>query len=238
MISGSQLLTMILQLLHMKGLTGGGCIGLEEAAGKLFLPAPRLRNLAAKLAEEHPEIVRLEEGGEEARICIPNPVEAALEAAKMGAPENLVTRFLDWRSFEAYTAKALEEAGFQVYRNIRVTWPKPFEVDVVGLDKPAKLAVAVDCKHWNPRNSSPSRLREAARRHRERVEKLARYWWKTGLPKGKWTIIPALIILREHNTPKLTEGVLVVPVSKIKGFLQELPQLAQLPELHKPTTTA
>ena len=204
-------------------------MSVEEASEKLFINPTRLRAALEKLAAEAPEAVALE-GGE---VCIRDLVEAALAAARMGAPESLVARSLDWRDFERFTAKALEEAGFQVYRNLRLTWPKGFEVDVLGLDKPAHLGLVVDCKHWNPRSTPPSRLRQAAIRHRERVERLARYWWKLHLPKGPWTLIPVIVVLREQNTPKLVEGVFVVPASQLKGFLRELPELRELSEVYK-----
>ncbi len=233
MLTPAQLLAMLVELYSRENRE---CMGLGELSEKLFIGEARLKAAVESLAARADSIaLRAAGGGLE--VCITSLVEAALDAVRLGAPENIATRGLDWRAFEAYTAKALEEAGFTVYRNVRISWPKPLEVDVVGLDSPAKLALALDCKHWNPRHSTPSRLREAARKHRERVDRLARYWWKTGLPRGEWTILPALIVLREQNVPRIAEGVLVVPVSKLKGFLQELPQLAQLPELHKPKTT-
>ena len=202
-----------------------GCKPIAMIAEKAFLRPVIVENALRALAETTSAITVSED-----TVCLHDPVELAIAAVKNGASEALVARSLNWRMFENYTAKALEEAGYIVYRSLRVPGKGGLEVDVLGLDPPAKLGIVVDCKHWSPRTATPSRLLEAAKQHRNRQERLAKLWWKLKLPKGTWRLIPAIVTLRE-NVPKLAEGVLIVPVSKLKGFIQELPALAHLEEL-------
>ncbi len=155
------------------------------------------------------------------KICVEEPMRLALHALRMGVPEKTVAAALDWRMFEEYAAWALEEAGFHVWRGLRVHGPGGFQVDALGLDGYGR-GVVVECKHWNPRVSSPSRLREAARRHLERVRRLARYWHRLDLPRRRYRLVPLLLVLRETGLPRIIERVPVVPVSKLRGLIEEL----------------
>ena len=198
---------------------------MEEIAERLYTRPQRLRGLLAGLRG-------VEEDGE-GRLCLRDPVEAAASAVRMGASETVVARGLDWRMFEEYAARALGEAGMDTWRGLRRPGPGGFELDVLGLDPVSGIGVAVDCKHWSPRNTVPSRLRAAAERHRRRLRLLAEAWAGLGLPepparRRHWLLVPALLVLRE-NTPRLVEGVYVVPASRLRGFLEELPVLADEP---------
>ncbi|KSW12483.1 hypothetical protein CF15_07110 [Pyrodictium occultum] len=204
---------------------GRGCTPLGEMAARLFLRPGLVEAAAARLAGAGG--LRLE--GDAA--CVDDPLALALAAVKLGVSETAVARHLDWRMFEEYAARALAEAGFEALQGLRVHGPGGLELDVLGLDAAAGLAVAVDCKHWSPRVSTPSRLRAAAARHRERLGRLIRHWRRLGLPPGRWRIVPALLVLREH-APRLAEGVPVVPASRLRGFLEELPALAEDPAVY------
>ena len=160
------------------------------------------------------------EGGE---VCVGDRVALALRAVELGADPAKVSDALTWRDFEAFAASALEEAGFEVARNVRASGRGGFEVDVVGSRPP--LAVAIDCKRWSYRASSPSRIAEAAARHRRRAERLAASWPSLGLPARVRTLVPALLVLRE-DLPREVAGVAVVPASRLRGFLEELEAVA------------
>ncbi len=203
----------------------GGCAALGELAERLYTRPQRLRRLLA-------ELEGLEEDGE-GRICLRDPVAAAVSAVRMGASETVVARGLDWRMFEEYAARALGEAGMETWRGLRRPGAGGFELDVLGLDPVSGLGVALDCKHWSPRSTVPSRLRAAAERQRRRLRLLAEAWSELGLPRPParrrhWLLVPALLVLRE-NVPRLLEGVYVVPASRLRGFLEELPVLAEEP---------
>ncbi|MET1128861.1 MAG: hypothetical protein ABWW70_06045 [Thermoproteota archaeon] len=198
--------------------SAGRCVTAEELAEKLFARPILVRSALEALASEGA-------GVEQAEGCfrVRDPVELAIAAAKLGVSEIELAKGLDWRMFEEFAARALREAGYTVYRNLKAYSPVGLEVDVLGL-RP-NHAVALDCKHWDPRYSSPSRLRAAALRHLKRVDRLALLWRKLGLPRGKWIVVPALLVLR-RSVDRIMEGVAVVPVSNLRGFIEELSSLA------------
>jgi len=204
---------------------GEDCVDAEELARRLFLRPGLVRAALERLVEAK----GLELNG--GRACIADRVELALAAVRLGVPETAVARGLDWRMFEEYAARALREAGFEARRGLRLYGRGGLELDVLGLDPAGGLVVAIDCKHWNPRVSTPSRLRAAAAQHRARVGRLAASWRQLGLPQGRWRIVPALLVLRE-SVPRLAEGVAVVPASRLRGFIEELPVLAEEPAIH------
>ena len=187
--------------------------GILHAAARLLAPAVRLEDSS----------------GGSGGVCVEDVLELALAAARLGASEQVIARYLDWRMFEAYAARALEEAGYTVYRGLRRGGRGGFEVDVLGIRQP--LGVVFECKHWQPRYSSPSRIAGVVERHVERVRRLAAAWPKLGIPPARLRLVPAVLVLREHGLPRLVRGVPVVPVSRLRGFLEELPGLAYSGEL-------
>ncbi len=160
-------------------------------------------------------------------FCVRDPVAAALWLVSRGVSEGAVAGFLDWRMFEEYAARAFDEAGFTVYRGLRRYGRGGFQVDVLALDGYGR-GVVVECKHWSPRHSNPSRLRVAAERHVERTRRLAGAWDKLGLPRpgrGRVRLLPALLVLRSTGLPRLLAGVPVISVSRLKGFIEALDAL-------------
>jgi len=201
------------------------CISLETIAKKLFIRLPLVKRAVSVLIEaSNKDSIELRNNC----IVVKDGLELAMTAVRLGVSENIVTRGLDWRMFEEYAARALTEAGYRVYHSLRVGGKGGLELDVLGLG--TRVGVAIDCKHWEPRYTAPSKLREAAKRHIERVERLALFWNRLRLPPGCWKIIPVLLVLREH-VPRLLEGVVVVPVSRLRGFIEEIPVLAEADEV-------
>lgn len=175
-------------------------------------------------ARSPPPGTRLQGG----RLCVDDPLVLALHLLRLGVSEKEAAKALDWRMFERYAAEALEEAGFRVWRDIRLHGPGGLQVDVLGLDGYGR-GVVLECKHWSPRTSPPSRLRSAALRHLERARRLAANWQRLGLPRGRYRLVPALLVLREAGVPRLASGVPIVPVSRLRGFLEELDYLLEDP---------
>jgi hypothetical protein len=199
------------------------CVNIDTVAARLFIRSVLVRRAAELLSAEPGSGIRLESE----KICVMDGLALALAAVKLGVPETVVSKSLDWRLFEEYARRAFSEAGYRVYRGLRVGGKGGLELDVLALAE--AHGVAIDCKHWEPRYTVPSRLREAARRHVERIRRLEKHWDRLGLPPGCWRIVPALIVMRE-NVPKIIEGVFVVPVSKLRGFIEELPVLLEAEE--------
>ena len=211
------------RLLLEQASKGARCAPLAEAAGRLRAHPEAVAEAASTLRG-----VALE--GDV--VCVSDPVELALHLAAMGARESEIARYLDWRMFEDFAARALEEAGFQVYRGLALHGKGGFQVDVLGVDPASSLAVAVECKHWSPRTSAPSRIAQAAKTHLERVRRLAAAWNRLGLPRprrGRLRILPVLLVLREQGLPRVAAGVPVVPASRLRGFLEELHVIVEDP---------
>ncbi len=160
-------------------------------------------------------------------ILVSDPLDLAIAAIRLGASEKIIAEKLDWRMFEDYAAKALGEAGYNVYRNLKLYSPYRFQVDVLGVS--ANHGVVFECKHWKPQSTIPSRLKSIAKSHLERARKLALTWTRLGLPRpqrGALRLVPAILVLREHINSLVVDGVAIVPVSRLRGFIEELPSLA------------
>ncbi|BEP17187.1 hypothetical protein PYJP_05390 [Pyrofollis japonicus] len=199
------------------------CVSLDAIATRLFIRSVLVKRAAELLSAEPGAGAKLVDG----EICIEDALALALTAVRLGVPETAISKSLDWRLFEEYARRAFSEAGYRVYRGLRVAGRGGLELDVLALAE--AHAVAIDCKHWEPKYTVPSRLRDAARRHVERIRRLEKYWDRLGLPQGCWRIVPALIVIKE-NVPKIIEGVFIVPVSKLRGFIEELPVLLEAEE--------
>ena len=146
---------------------------------------------------------------------VPDPVELALHAVGMGLDPRRVAESLDWRHFERFVARALAEYDYIVARNLRLKPPGGVEVDVLGVGR--FYGLAIDCKHWSPRTTSPSKLVEAARRHRARIDILASRWAETGLAEPGEGLVGVMVTLTDPGVRSL-EGVGVVPVSVFHDF--------------------
>ncbi len=146
---------------------------------------------------------------------VPDPVELALHAVGMGLDPRGVAENLDWRHFERFVAKALSEYDYSVLSNLRLKPPRGVEVDVLGVGR--LYGLVIDCKHWSPRTASPSKLMEAARRHRVRIDILASRWAETGLARPPSGLVGVVVTLTDPGVRGL-EGVGIVPVSVFHDF--------------------
>lgn len=162
----------------------------------------------------------LEVRGDE--VVVTDNVSLAVSALARGVPLRTVSRHLTWREFEEEVRRVLEAYGFVTFRNVSLTrGGRRLEVDVIGFSR--SYALIVDCKHWKA--SAVSRLTPAAVRHRERAVALLRsvrfaeLAVRGGFVRGY--AIPVLVTLASSYRGVL-EGVTVVPVQHLRGFLNEL----------------
>ncbi|MGC9072362.1 MAG: restriction endonuclease [Acidilobus sp.] len=190
----------------------GGCPTLDAIAGASGLTQSRVRLYLEELAPSG-GVEPLGDGA-----CVVNKALLVAYAIRLGADPTRLSRHLSWRDFEVLVATALSEAGFTVVRGLRLPGKGGMEIDVTGAK--GRLGVAVDCKRWAYRVSSPSRITTAARAQRVRAERLALKWDEFGLPPVR-VIVPALVVLRE-DLPRFAEGVAVVPALALRGFIEEL----------------
>ncbi len=131
---------------------------------------------------------------------------------------------LGWRDFEGLVSEAFEESGFRTRRNLRFSHGKKrYEIDVVAMERPR--LVAADCKHWGLRSGKSSALKTASLAQLRRAVDLGKKAQEVpGIDVGGWgeaTIIPCIITLYEERIVE-NGGVLVVPLSRLNSFIEEL----------------
>jgi len=184
---------------------------LEEASG---LPAGAL----AELLEGMP--LKLE-GGE---VVVEDVALLLMECWRRGVDPVRLALGAGWRDFEKLCAKVLEEAGYDVAANLRFRWRgRRYEVDVAAFKRPRVLAV--DCKRWSRLRASL--LKRAAEMQRMRADALASALRSTHSLAGRvagWRevrVYPVIVSIHEGSL-KVYEGVPLVPMLKLPGFLREL----------------
>jgi len=141
-----------------------------------------------------------------------------------GIPLEEATKDLGWRDFEGVVSDAFEANGFRTLRNLRFSHEKRrYEVDVVALERPR--LVAVDCKHWGLRPGKGTALRAASLAQLRRTVNLGKKAQEIpGIDIGGWgevTLVPCIVTLYEEMIVE-NGGVLVVPISKLNSFIEEL----------------
>jgi len=134
------------------------------------------------------------------------------------------TKDLGWKDFEGVVSDAFEANGFRTIRNLRFSHDKRrYEVDVVALERPR--LVAVDCKHWGLRAGKGSALRAASLAQLKRAVNLGKKAQEIpGIDIGGWgeaALVPCIVTLYEERVVE-NGGVLVVPLSKLNSFIEEL----------------
>jgi hypothetical protein len=143
-------------------------------------------------------------------------IQLALDIARAGRLED-AARVLTWQEFEQLTEECLKEAGFEAERNVRVKGEgRAWQIDVVGYR--GKLAVAIDCKHWNTPGYL-SRFKQAADHQRHAASHLLEALEEKGAERrGEWQCLPVILTLREPPA-RLAERAALVSVEMLPGFL-------------------
>jgi len=162
--------------------------------------------------------------GLDGSICFRSLVPLALKALSLGASPEKVSEFLDWRDFEALVLDYLLLNGFEVIRSLRLK-SRRFELDVVGLDPASRYAIVIDCKHWSPGYSKRSKLKEVAKKHREKVELMVKDCIAlrkkyTFLPKAIW-LVPALVTLTD-SLRGYVKGSFIIPITAFGDFISHM----------------
>jgi len=156
-------------------------------------------------------------------LVVLNPLEIALLLIERGAELRRISEYLDWRDFEVFTSRILEEFGYVVERGVKLTSPVRFEIDVLGVDSASGLALVIDCKHWSL--AARSRLVEAAERHSERISKLVKYYFRV---KQKYKVLEKasrlapLIITLITPSIRVHSNVLFVSIRELPALLRDV----------------
>ncbi len=166
------------------------------------------------------EYIVLEAGG----ALVVSRISLVEEALRQGVPIDRASLYLDWKDFEALTAKYLQAHGYRVYRNLRLPPPHGLEIDVLGLGK--RYTVIVDCKHWSPGYSKKWKLRKAVEDHLERIEKLRKRLWVLARRHGEELksikkVVPVIVTLTDLGI-RYIDKVLVSPINAFNSLLLDL----------------
>lgn len=152
-------------------------------------------------------------------------VGLAVRALELGADQERVSGFLNWKEFENIAAVALEKHGYTVRTNLRFKQGgRRWEMDIVGCRRP--MVVCVDCKHWR-RGVNPSKLRGAVE---EQVRRTLAF--SESLPNpavriecASWKearFVPVVLSLMPASF-KFHNDTPVVPILQLQDFLAQLP---------------
>ena len=118
-----------------------------------------------------------------------------------------LSKLLTWDQFEKLTALIVESNGFSVNLNYRIGRR---EIDVLAHN--GRYLLGIDCKHW--KRMSGSAISRAAQMQKERV--------RLALRSFKELRGIAVIVTLYDGGYFLINGVPVVPIDKLIGFLNEL----------------
>jgi hypothetical protein len=136
---------------------------------------------------------------------------AALALIRLGQDSEKVASLLEWNDFEDLCAKLLTSFGYDVRRNVVLTKPRK-QIDVFATS--GLISLSVDCKHY-AKGISPYSL---ARFAEDQLERTRLYKEKKG---HKGPILPIIVTLVEPSA-LVVEGVPVVPMLKLRDFLQSV----------------
>lgn len=139
-----------------------------------------------------------------------NPL-AALALIRLGRDSEEVAALLRWNEFEDLCAKLLSSYGYDVRRNVVLTKPRK-QIDLFA--KSSLLSLSVDCKHYVTRIGAYS-LAKFAEDQRERSQLYKERMGHTG------PVLPVILTLSEAET-EFVEGVPIVPILKLRSFLQSV----------------
>ena len=148
-------------------------------------------------------------------------VQIAILCLNLGADPSYISRHLNWREFEEFTAKIVDAYGYIVYRNYRFkSVNRRWEIDVLAIKKPVLLCL--NCKHFLKQRWAS--LRKAALEELERAEALRQALPRLKLepkPSEGWKILPALITLVAPKS-KVYDKIPIVRITELGNFLEDL----------------
>lgn len=141
----------------------------------------------------------------------PTNALAALALIRLGHDGERVASLLHWNEFEDLCAKILFSSGYDIQKNIVLTKPRK-QIDVLATS--SLISLSVDCKHYT-KWISPSSLIKFAE------DQLKRTILYKERRSHEGPILPVILTLFEAST-NMVEGVPVVPLLKLRSFLQSV----------------
>ena len=145
----------------------------------------------------------------------------AVAACRLGAPTDLVARFLDWKEFETFCASLLRARGYSVTENINLTKPR-VQIDILA--RSTSVALLIDCKHWG-HDMGAAALVKAAEAQAERAKAIR------AKMRGLEPLIVVLLVLSNERA-RFVDGAAVVPVFALGSFLENYDAYRELLEFY------
>lgn len=153
-------------------------------------------------------------------------IELAMMATETGMQIVDVVNMLTWKDFEGLIANILAENNFKCTESFRRRGTfdvKGMEIDVIGVR--GHTIISVDAKMWSVRGGKGSALRTAAENQKVRTKMLTAQLTKLSkkipaIVPGNYTIFPTMVTWLVEEV-EMHEGVPVVPVFKLNGFIQD-----------------
>jgi hypothetical protein len=150
-------------------------------------------------------------------------MKLAILALQSGYDIEKISKSISWKDFEALTSEILNLSSYITETNIHFSKPCRMEIDVVGVN--SKLAIVADCKHWKRNNLSSlsSYARKQVKRTKILFQRIRR---KKRRGKGISYAVPILLTLYSTDI-QFIDGVPIVPISKFKSFIEDVPLYLQ-----------
>ncbi|MBE0526793.1 MAG: hypothetical protein IH631_07610 [Candidatus Thorarchaeota archaeon] len=153
-------------------------------------------------------------------------IDLAMFIVEQGVAIADVVNLLTWKDFEGLVANILSENSFNYTESFRRKGTadiKGMEIDVVGIR--GRIALSVDAKMWSVRGGKASALRTASKKQKERTYRLTTQLEQLSkkipsMTKGQYAIFPVMVTWLVEEV-EMHEGVPVVPVFKLNGFIQD-----------------
>jgi len=139
-------------------------------------------------------------------------IKASLLALQLGCDIHECSKVLSWKDFENFTSELLTMFEYTTRVNIVLSKPRA-QLDVVGIKK--DFAITIDCKHWKQSNKTTLTI------FAEKQIRRTMLWLQR---EKKITKAIPLIITLDNVFFKLINGVPIVPVLKLKSFLNDFDQ--------------
>ena len=153
-------------------------------------------------------------------------IDLAMLLTEQGMEIADVVNLMTWKDFEGLVASIFSENSFMCTESFRrrgTSDIKGMEIDVIGIR--GRMALSVDAKMWSVRGGKTSALRTAAEKQKERTNRLTTQLEQLSkkipsMTKGQYTIFPVMVTWLVEEV-EMHEGVPVVPVFKLNGFIQD-----------------
>ncbi|MCW4034726.1 MAG: NERD domain-containing protein [Candidatus Bathyarchaeota archaeon] len=199
--------------------TGTGNASNEDIAKEAKVPVQVANNILGGLRE----IGAIEHDNEHIELSSNQRVKLAIHAINNGTDIERVSKVLEWKEFENFTATAFEKNNYEVKRNFRFkAAQRRWEIDVLAISEP--IIVCVDCKRWRRGwgNSAISRVADAqAQRTQVLANSLHFLQQKAGVQDWEHATLFPVILSLFPGPVKFYSKVPVVPILQLQNFVDE-----------------